>query len=1019
MAAGASASSENPLVVLAVSLLLACSPVRVIGAEGEVGVARQALYTWTPPASDCGSCGNCQTSGVFDAIARASAKYGLPRWFYFAIAKRETGFCPRLVNGENVGAPCTTSATCGPTQTCRGGRCSDCGRGLLQLTPNICSNPATQTDCEFDSQCDPWVDFGGTSRERFCIGGRCTAPAILGTRYPYDRTAPDDLFPLWRFDHGLTQSPYQNPLYKTPDWISMQNVTPLTAGDDVPTHDAAFNVDRNLERFTTGYAAPAYYLWRRRKACTATSQCAATSPCYNDECSQGISQTCTAVGCAVTCNTSADCITGRQTCELENGVSVCTDTPEETLRKVAYHYHYGIFQFTDTTVTPPRYGYTNTRGDQQGDYNEYLSYPPEPPVLPCTADAQCQNRSPGPQRCIAGSCRRLGYDDYVNSYKDDVEADDGTWAGSPALPPYLNQPNANQPSIAAVTAVTTRPRLRPGETTDIVARVRVSPDSSSGFNAIVDIRVYDGSHTLVDSKSQPVTGLMAGEVNTDVVLNNWRAPSTASGPFHVEIGVRPEIAAAERYYFYDSEASTPSELCVTDGQTEMVRDVATGEFRASASDCTEAALTAHFLGSRGAFHTALTFENPRLQFPTSSSCALGASCLKYTPDCQQPATVRGLGAPACANPAGGLADPNEINCHCQAPDFKPFPTRLARTDVQPLQPAFQVDTDRDRVVDAPSPYSDLTGSGGDRYRMYPLEPSFWRWELEDMNVPPAGDFNDYVAAFELNDCNRREVFPPYSQNFGTGDTQVHCSDACGNNACTSAQTAASGPLRFTVGLGIDEDLGVDGPNREARGRKLHLTVATHSDELDEELAVCPVMYLAWSDTDPAANPTQRINYLGNSDCFPGGFGGQSATGIHQCPAADREVMTAELPISMSVEQSATRCHGLTSVDEATQLSGNAACGAGTLVRDYELALEDIDRNLTGVRDPYIKRDYARLSGEVQRVELYVFRNVRVRPFVCPSGVNALLRAAPDSVAKVTRYDFRPFITPGFEIYRRQ
>lgn len=69
-----------------------------------------------------------------------------------------------------------------------------------------------------------------------------------GTPYPEYLSTPDNSFPQWRFDMGLN-----NPDFGP--WIDMNNVSILTL---------PFDPLQNLQRFTSGYAAPAFYLFKTR-----------------------------------------------------------------------------------------------------------------------------------------------------------------------------------------------------------------------------------------------------------------------------------------------------------------------------------------------------------------------------------------------------------------------------------------------------------------------------------------------------------------------------------------------------------------------------------------------------------------------------------------------------------------------------------------------------------------------------------------------------------------------------------
>jgi hypothetical protein len=216
---------------------------------------------------------DCRAHDVPGVIARASKKYNIPRWFYFAIIHRESTFNRCKTQPEN-------------------GDNRDWGRGLTQVT---------------------WAWYAGVP-------------------YPQHLASPDNANTDWFYDMGLNS---------LGPWINMNDVTPIPstpASEDEcknnPRSNDAYDPKTNLDRFSSGFAAPAFHLYR------------------------------------------------------VNG-----ESPEESLRRVAYHWHYGISG--------------SWTGDYPSDPRPYLS-------------------------CAAGTC----YDSYVQMYKAAVEAEDGVWAGPTCKPPY-------------------------------------------------------------------------------------------------------------------------------------------------------------------------------------------------------------------------------------------------------------------------------------------------------------------------------------------------------------------------------------------------------------------------------------------------------------------------------------------------------------------------------------------------------------------------------------------------------
>lgn len=226
------------------------------------------MQTYVPPECDAG----CVAADIPGVIARASKKYNIPRWFYYAIIRRESTFDRCKTQPENA-----------PSQ--------DWGRGLTQVT-------------------FPWY---------------------AGVPYPQHSSSVNNLQSEWRSNMGLNGS--------FGAWIDMKDVTPIpsmaASESDCrknPKSNDAYDPKTNIDRFSTGFAAPAYHLYR-----------------------------------------------------------VAGEAPAETLRKVAYHWHYGLW------------------GSWQGDY------PADPrPYLTC---ATC-------------------YDTHVNQYRAAVEAEDGVWSGPTCKAPY-------------------------------------------------------------------------------------------------------------------------------------------------------------------------------------------------------------------------------------------------------------------------------------------------------------------------------------------------------------------------------------------------------------------------------------------------------------------------------------------------------------------------------------------------------------------------------------------------------
>lgn len=108
------------------------------------------------------------TTAVNDAIWRAKTRYNLPRWFLYAVAKRESSFDPNTLNA------------------------ADGGKGLMQLTGNMAQ----------------------------------------GITYPENLAVIDNSNTQWRYDEGLNLGPPFVDRESKVGWIDMKNVTPLSDAYD-------------------------------------------------------------------------------------------------------------------------------------------------------------------------------------------------------------------------------------------------------------------------------------------------------------------------------------------------------------------------------------------------------------------------------------------------------------------------------------------------------------------------------------------------------------------------------------------------------------------------------------------------------------------------------------------------------------------------------------------------------------------------------------------------------------------
>jgi hypothetical protein len=163
--------------------------------NGDTESVSQPLYSWVP--TECRAGSDCANQGVPDAIRRATIKYNIPRWFYFAEAHRESTFNATSLTGARN---CVGDATT--------------GFGLMQLTN----------------------------------------PDHMGFLYPENLRTPDQSNSTWQTNMRV---PYYCSLYGLCPWIDMNDVTPLGC-------DAWGDPFANVDRYSSGYAAPMYYVLKKK-----------------------------------------------------------------------------------------------------------------------------------------------------------------------------------------------------------------------------------------------------------------------------------------------------------------------------------------------------------------------------------------------------------------------------------------------------------------------------------------------------------------------------------------------------------------------------------------------------------------------------------------------------------------------------------------------------------------------------------------------------------------------------------
>lgn len=211
-------------------------------------------------------------------------------------------------------------------------------------------------------------------------------------------------------------------------WIDMQYVSPL------PNSDSWKDPDKNLDRYSSGYAAPAYRVFRAKYP---------------------------------------------------------SDSVETTLRRVAYHWRYGLF---------------------------------EPPTYP---------NDPG--HYFDGA---YGYDAYVSAYKGPVEAEDGVWTGPTCAPPYSASGCTSPDPEYSSTATSTPSCLVAGSGASTAIEAQFTNTNSKALTSgVVDIEVWDDA-TKIDQGYDEGRSISAGATRS--FTWNWTAPATVPAPsksYTIKLGV--------------------------------------------------------------------------------------------------------------------------------------------------------------------------------------------------------------------------------------------------------------------------------------------------------------------------------------------------------------------------------------------------------------------------------------------------------------------------------------------------
>jgi hypothetical protein len=409
-----------------------------------------------------------------------------------------------------------------------------------------------------------------------------------------------------------------------------------------------------------------------------------------------------------------------------------------------------------------------------------------------------------------------------------------------------------------------------------------------------------------------------------------------------------------------------------------------GEIELKAADCqtSPVQLRSALSSARGAYANALQFLSPSTG---TNACSVNGStnnCVAYTGACS-----------SCGN------DPNafsgELTCWCQASASRPknqHPDLPAGASII-LESQLLVDQNVDgQHINEPTWSSVKTKNGGsEQQRTYVLHSELLKQDWEDLYQNGNGDFNDYVATIDARICGKL----PFPIRAFNGEMNAGCAFDCAGifDQNCAAKFISNSDLKFHVSIGIDSSVA---ENREARGRALHVTLATYGTGAlaGRRFAVCPTLFLKPDPrTEPATDSIYEMNYA--TAGIPSCTVAPANDGQPTCSAAIAPVDYSPFnvyPISLAREQSyraSSSCSART-VDDTFLFQDDRVCAsnaASVHAENYELYIRDIDSELSNSVQQLGNSTFAAIRDRIEFINLVVVADPPAR-FFCPSGVNA-------------------------------
>jgi hypothetical protein len=430
------------------------------------------------------------------------------------------------------------------------------------------------------------------------------------------------------------------------------------------------------------------------------------------------------------------------------------------------------------------------------------------------------------------------------------------------------------------------------------------------------------------------------------------------------------------------------------------------------------------------------------QFVSSKAGYAAAMTLSPTPLVPSACTIQGsnpnclMDTLQCANcPTDPNAQPGELSCWCKNPKpltYKNIPANQSLSFASQLL----IDKDRDTRPDeirtsrsriGPPNISGATGitEGNKRgfVRYYEIIKNVFRYEWEDQQKPPNGDYNDYVGQLSFKDCDKT----PYPPDIATwDDTGLICKSDCADRKCLAGE---SRPAEFRIASTVMVDTAATEADREKRGKLLTLSVLVQS-QLAQDIAICPVLHFKYENPGnvlwdcnskfaPDYIQEQEYTSKPSSPCTPGAII-PGANGYEPVCTNDKKQACGTFPVSVSREQwyLANRCmvsgpNGRVGISDVVHMGGATACGSDSQIVDFQLALKDVDAQITAPNQSLEKRAAGILFNRdqaLEKIDFYIFTGIpRKTAFHCPSGVNVDLTgfadtASPIKVRKYTVYN---------------